>query len=62
MTIELTNEEFDTLLLMCGYAAGAAFGHENKPLAYSFIAIANAVNRGNPRWRAYEMPEKEPGA
>lgn len=62
MTIELTDDEFDTLLLMCGYAAGAASNHDDRRLANGFLRIANAINRNNPQWIPYEIPEKEPGA
>jgi hypothetical protein len=58
MKIELTDDEFSTLLLMCGYAAGAASSHDNKRLAYGFLRVANAINRNNPSWTPYEIPKE----
>jgi hypothetical protein len=59
MTIELTHDEFDTLLLMCGYAAGAAFDKGDRRLCNGFITLANAINRDNPRWIPYQIPPEE---
>jgi hypothetical protein len=58
MTIELTQDEFDSLLVMVGYAAGAAFKEGNRNMAYRFICIANKINANNPRWFPYEIPEE----
>ncbi|HEX5426624.1 MAG TPA: hypothetical protein VFW94_24075 [Candidatus Acidoferrales bacterium] len=56
MEIKLSTEEYETLLLMMGYATAAAF-ESDKKLAYSFLKVANAVNRNNPSWTPYEIPE-----
>lgn len=59
MTIELTDDEFSQLLLMCGYAAGAAAKGEERLLAYSFIHLANRINQNNPNWTPYEIPKEK---
>jgi hypothetical protein len=56
VTLDLTRDEFDTLLLCMGYAAGAARQQEDTTLAASFLRLANAVNRGNPQWTPYAIP------
>jgi hypothetical protein len=58
MKIELTDDEFTTLMLMCGYAAGVASGRDSMCLAYSFLRLANAINRDNPDWIPYEIPKE----
>jgi hypothetical protein len=57
MTIELSDEEFKILLLAMGYATGAAAKEGNHQLANSFLILANAVNRDNPRWIPYKTEE-----
>ena len=56
MTIELTDDEYMQLLIMMGYATGAAMKQDRK-LADNFLRLANAVNKNNPRWTRYEVPE-----
>lgn len=55
--IRLSESEFTTLLLMMGYATGAASKESDKGLGLSFLRIANAVNRDNPDWTPYELAE-----
>jgi hypothetical protein len=59
MQIDLNGDEFDVLLIALGYATGAV-SKDNPGLADSFMRIANAVNRNNPLWTPYEVPEKRP--
>lgn len=56
ITITLNADEYATLLIMNGYAAGAAFKENNKKLAYAFLRLANAINKDNPRWTPYDVP------
>jgi hypothetical protein len=56
ITITLTADEFDLLLLMMGQATGAAMGAGHRSLGYRFLRLANRINEGNPRWRPYEIP------
>jgi hypothetical protein len=57
IVVTLSQHEFNGLLIVMGYAAGAAF-REDKRLAWSFLELANRVNRDNPHWTPYEIPEK----
>ncbi len=58
MTIDLSSEEFDMLLLALGYATGAAHKENEKRLMYSFVRLTNAVNRDNPNYIPYQVPEE----
>jgi hypothetical protein len=57
VTIELSDEEFEALVLALGTAAGAA-GPADRPWFWALIKLANAVNRSNPRWTPYEIPKE----
>lgn len=58
MRIELTDEEFNDLLVMCGYALGAAVMRDEPKLARRFLVLGNQINQHNPRWTPYEIPEE----
>ena len=58
MTIDLTDDEFNKLLLLFGYATGAAMVRDQKSLAYGFLALANRINQNNPNWIPYEIPKE----
>lgn len=60
MTIELTDDEFENLILMCGYAAGVALKSGDRRQLESFLRTVNAVNRDNPRWIPYEVDPLDP--
>ena len=53
-TIELSNDEFDRLLIALGYATGAA-RQQHGDLADSFLRLANLINKDNPRWTPYKV-------
>jgi len=57
VTLEMTGEDFDRLIHLFGYAAGAATREEDKTLFYQWIQFANDLNATNPRWTPYEIPE-----
>jgi hypothetical protein len=57
VTITLTTEEYDRLLILMGFAVGAAY-EKDREIAYRFLELANRVNRGNPHWRSYEIPDE----
>jgi hypothetical protein len=57
VVITLTGDEYQRLLLLTGYATGAAMKDDPK-LAYSFLDLANRINRDNPRWTPYAIPEE----
>ncbi len=53
--IDISEDEFETLLIVIGYAVGARSLGE--PLPHSWISLTNAVNEGNPRWTPYQVEE-----
>lgn len=52
----LTRQQYETLLLMLGFATGAAHAQNNQSMAGSFLRLANEINKNNPDWTAYEVP------
>lgn len=56
-TIELSRDEKDTLMLALGTATNVALLQRDKHLFFQFLRLANAVNRKNPDWRPYGIPE-----
>lgn len=54
--ITLSGEEYNSLLLMTGYAAGAAESGGHEGIRNSWLKLANAINEGNPDWTPYEIP------
>jgi hypothetical protein len=60
--ITFRESEFQTMVLALGYAAGAAHGREERGLWIEFLRLANLVNRDNPTWTPYVIPEEEPYA
>jgi hypothetical protein len=55
--VNLTSEEYEGLLLLLGYATGAAMKEGGSKLACSFLRIANAVGRSSPNFIPYAIPE-----
>ena len=55
-TITLTREQFDILLLMAGYASGAAMQAKDARMAWSFVHLTNVLNKDNPDFTPYEIP------
>ena len=55
--IRLTRKEFETLLIMAGMALGTAIKLGDTRLMVAFLKVANAINRDNPNWIHYEIPE-----
>ena len=53
--IDISEEEYTSLLMVIGYAAGSA---ANKSTFYMCIKIANVINEGNPRYTPYEIPKE----
>ena len=54
---ELEGQDFICLMLMLGYATAAAMKH-SKELGYSFLDLANRINRDNPNYTPYQIPEE----
>lgn len=55
--IELKDDDFNGLLFLLGYAAGAAMKQQDSQTQWSFMRLANTINEGNPDWRRYDIPE-----
>lgn len=56
VTFTLSESDYDRLLIMMGYAVGAAIQQDRK-LAHSFIELVNIVNKDNPNFIPYELPK-----
>ena len=54
VVIELSPDDFDSLLICIGYAAGAAAERDIK-LFYRWMRLANSVNDGNPDYLPAEI-------
>jgi hypothetical protein len=55
-TFTLTRDQYETLLLALGLAAGAAHGQGNEKLFIGLLRLANEINKNNPNWQPYELP------
>jgi hypothetical protein len=58
--LEMDSHDFDRLLLLMGYATGAAFKANDTRAAQSFLEMTNDLNRTNPNFIPYEVPEVKP--
>lgn len=58
VTLKLSEDDFASLLLVIGYATGAARYESDMSLFYRWMALANKVNEGNTDYRPYEIPEQ----
>lgn len=61
MTLKFTlsRDDFETLLLMAGYAVGAAVKDRERRLAVRFLRLTNTINKDNPNYIPYEVPEND---
>jgi hypothetical protein len=55
--ITLTSDEVDMLNIALGFAIGAAFRDGNRHLAYGFVALANNINKDDPDYVPYKIPQ-----
>ncbi len=58
VTITLTADDFDMLLLSLGMAAGVCLRDGRKGLALKVIELSNKVNVNNPRWIPYDTSDE----
>jgi hypothetical protein len=58
VTLDMTRDDYDKLMLMLGYATGAANMAGELTLFWSWLRLANELNNGNPNFRPYEIPEE----
>jgi hypothetical protein len=54
VVIDISEDEFNSLLIMTGYAIAARRAHE--PLPYGWVRLANSINEGNPNFTPYWVP------
>ena len=59
VVIEISEDEFDLLLIAMGYATAAA---TTSGLAWrnNMLRLVNAINEGNLNYTPYEVPENVP--
>jgi hypothetical protein len=58
VTLEMTRDDFDRLLIMVGCACGNAMRIGGSRQFYSWLEFANELNNGNPDFTPYEIPEE----
>jgi hypothetical protein len=58
VNITLTYDEYERLLLVMGYAVGAAFSHGDQQMAYGFVDLINRVNKDKPHFQPYAIPDE----
>jgi hypothetical protein len=51
--LSLNRDDYELLLLILGFATGAAWAQDIDHFANSFIALSNRLNEGNPNFRPY---------
>jgi hypothetical protein len=60
VTLTMSRDQFNTLLLALGMATGCAHKQADAPMAFSFFCLVNAINDGNPDFTPYNVaPETE---
>lgn len=57
VTIEMSHADWERLLFMLGSAIADEWD-ESQELFYLFLDFVNRLNRTNPHFRPYEIPEK----
>lgn len=58
IALRITQDEFHRLLLVAGYAAGAASAKQDDQMFAMSIRLTNRLNTGNPNFVPYEVPEE----
>ena len=56
--IKLTRGDYEQLLIVLGYATGAAWSSGNPGFSYAILRLANVINRDNPNWIPYQIPDE----
>lgn len=57
----MTRDDFDNLILMLGYATGAASAQQDQTMFWNWLRFANELNNGNPHFRPYDIPPEFQG-
>lgn len=58
VTLEMTRDDYERLLIIIGFACGAAMRDRDDVPLYSWLQFTNELNAGNPKFRQYEIPER----
>jgi hypothetical protein len=58
IVITMTRDDYDSLLLQLGYAAGCAGQNDDPVFRRNNILLLNRLNAGNPHYRPYIVPEE----
>jgi hypothetical protein len=59
VTIEMTRDDYDTLLMILGAGLNAIYSKEgDKRMYYSWLRFINELNNGNPNFVPYEIPSE----
>jgi hypothetical protein len=56
VTLEMTRDDYDRLMIMLGYACGASRARSEISLFWSWLRFTNELNNGNPNFTPYEIP------
>ena len=56
ITLEMSIEDYETLLFIVGTAAGAIYN--NRERFWRWIDFTNRLNTGNPNFAPYEIPDE----
>jgi hypothetical protein len=62
VTLEMTVDQWENLLLLTGIALGAIQRSGNPKLFYTWLKFINALNRTNPAFTPYEIPPEYSGS
>jgi hypothetical protein len=57
VTLEMRYEDWEQLLNILGYACGRAMT-EDRELFWRYLDFVNRLNRTNPHFQQYEIPEE----
>ena len=58
ITLKMSRNDYDQLILILGYATGMASRTGDKWTFYAWIDFVNRLNTGNPHFLPYEIPEE----
>lgn len=58
VTLEMSGDDFDQLLMILGYAAGSAHRDRELLTFYAWLDFTNRLNATNPSFTPYEIPEE----
>ena len=57
VTLTMTVEEYDTVMILLGYGMACAKRNGDEDLFRSWRRLCNSLNKGHPNYVPYEVPE-----